>query len=263
MPRVKELSGQKFGRLSIVSRDYSKSGRVFWFCICDCIPGKILERSISSKSFHDGTQSCGCLKKEATIGRNKLSGTNITQKNQIKRNNQIGKIYYGCKILDVWSDNHLSYVRALCKCGTEFKCALSNLKGGNTKSCGCYDRETSSISGKNNSLGLGTANFNTLYGKYKSKAIKRGYSFTLSKEFCFKMFQENCYFCGKLPLQSYKQKGCTGEFLYNGLDRVDNSLGYLESNIVTCCWKCNAIKHSVSVKIARKMIEFIDSKKEE
>jgi hypothetical protein len=31
-------------------------------------------------------------------------------------------------------------------------------------------------------------------------------------------------------------------FVYNGLDRVDNTLGYLPGNVVACCTQCNGAK---------------------
>lgn len=32
------------------------------------------------------------------------------------------------------------------------------------------------------------------------------------------------------------------EFVYNGIDRMDNSLGYISGNVVTCCQICNRAK---------------------
>ncbi len=33
---------------------------------------------------------------------------------------------------------------------------------------------------------------------------------------------------------------------YNGLDRVDNALGYTPTNVVACCGLCNWIKRDLS-----------------
>jgi deferrochelatase/peroxidase EfeB len=34
----------------------------------------------------------------------------------------------------------------------------------------------------------------------------------------------------------------------NGLDRVDNNRGYVFSNVVSCCFKCNQMKGKLSVQ---------------
>lgn len=32
------------------------------------------------------------------------------------------------------------------------------------------------------------------------------------------------------------------DFIYSGIDRVDNSIGYTEGNVVPCCITCNKAK---------------------
>lgn len=62
MPRLIDLTGQKFGRLNVICRDGSTiDGRAKWLCKCDC--GK--ETAVSGKSLVRGeTKSCSCLQKE-------------------------------------------------------------------------------------------------------------------------------------------------------------------------------------------------------
>jgi hypothetical protein len=49
------------------------------------------------------------------------------------------------------------------------------------------------------------------------------------------------------PLQKgVGKKYYNGEYLYNGLDRVDNTKGYIISNIVSCCGQCNRAKGILS-----------------
>lgn len=58
---VKDLVGKKFGRLTVIERDFSvKSRKAHWVCKCDC--GNI--KTIRSDSIQAQTQSCGCLQKE-------------------------------------------------------------------------------------------------------------------------------------------------------------------------------------------------------
>lgn len=49
-----------------------------------------------------------------------------------------------------------------------------------------------------------------------------------------------CFYCGRSPFNPTKWPGLV--LLYNGIDRVDNSLPYTKENLVTCCKDCNAMK---------------------
>ena len=61
MPPFKDLTGQKFGRLTVIERDVSIKGRVKWVCRCDC--GNL--QSVVTSNLKSGhTKSCGCYKAE-------------------------------------------------------------------------------------------------------------------------------------------------------------------------------------------------------
>ena len=60
MPPLHDLRTEKFGRLTVIERNYDKRG-VFWICQCDC-GNKI---SVASSHLISGcTKSCGCLRIE-------------------------------------------------------------------------------------------------------------------------------------------------------------------------------------------------------
>lgn len=69
---VKDLTLQKFGRLTVVRRDTSSvSKRTKWWCVCDCQANKPENErelvSVFTYNLTSGTtQSCGCLQKEKT-----------------------------------------------------------------------------------------------------------------------------------------------------------------------------------------------------
>ena len=53
--------GQVFGRLTVLEKEGSRKGRMWWRCQCRC--GALL--SVAGKNLRNGhTQSCGCLQKE-------------------------------------------------------------------------------------------------------------------------------------------------------------------------------------------------------
>lgn len=64
MTKLIDLTGQRFGRLTILSKDpVSKNGQVRWLCRCDCGNEKV----IIGTSIRGGvTLSCGCLSREIT-----------------------------------------------------------------------------------------------------------------------------------------------------------------------------------------------------
>jgi len=70
-----DLSGKKFGRLSVLKRiENNKWGHTCWLCKCDCGSDiKISGNSLKQKN----TQSCGCLNKELSAARRKKDITLI------------------------------------------------------------------------------------------------------------------------------------------------------------------------------------------
>lgn len=59
--KIIDLTGQKFGRLTVIKRVENKDGYSVWLCRCDC--GN--ERKIKGDNLRSGsTKSCGCLKAE-------------------------------------------------------------------------------------------------------------------------------------------------------------------------------------------------------
>jgi hypothetical protein len=77
------------------------------------------------------------------------------------------------------------------------------------------------------------------FSRYKYRASQMGLVFELKEEMFNAMIFMPCYLCGKHASSSHR----------NGIDRVDNALGYLESNIEPCCGECNAMKKDISLSL--------------
>lgn len=60
MAKCIDLTGQKFGRLTVVKKNGCQNGHILWDCDCEC-GNTITVKGIHLKSGH--TQSCGCYKK--------------------------------------------------------------------------------------------------------------------------------------------------------------------------------------------------------
>lgn len=81
-------------------------------------------------------------------------------------------------------------------------------------------------------------------GEYQRSAARRGYAWDLADEEFFQLVSLDCFYCGGLP-STVKRTGPYEDFIYNGLDRMDNTLGYTVENVVTCCTICNLAKRDM------------------
>lgn len=131
-------------------------------------------------------------------------------------------------------------------CGSDKKMTLPNLKKSN--SCGCQKHNINTWKHvgaytKSWQLPSGVSARNNLEYQYKRSAKKRNLSYTLTTEQFDSIVTGLCHYCGDSLTAVVKGQGKTsGDFLYTGIDRVDNSKGYTKKNVVSCCWNCNNMK---------------------
>lgn len=78
---------------------------------------------------------------------------------------------------------------------------------------------------------------------YKRNAATRGLTWELTDEQAFILFGGDCEYCGAIANEHmYRGSGCSTSFACNGIDRIDNELGYTLDNVVSCCKLCNVAK---------------------
>ena len=123
-----------------------------------------------------------------------------------------------------------------CECGAEKIVTGDNLRSGYTKSCGCLSRLDP---------GPGIASMRGVLGIYKRIAKNRSLKFELTEKQFFELAQKDCYYCGAKPSNINKTKSNNGEYVYNGLDRIDNTKGYTIDNVVSCCRTFGIIDHII------------------
>lgn len=138
-----------------------------------------------------------------------------------------------------------------CDCGRKALVRGSDLTFGHITSCGCARSENnvSYWTGKKptNTLPQGTAALNKLYGNYKTSARDRGYTFDLDVNVFHQLTSDTCYYCGREPSQVMGDYGTlNGSYVFNGIDRIDNTQGYIEGNVVTACKVCNRAKQAMT-----------------
>lgn len=97
-------------------------------------------------------------------------------------------------------------------------------------------------------MGKVGAALNQLYADYRTDARRRGrkYEFALTKDEFRALTSANCHYCALPPQRKVVSRA--GEvYIFNGIDRVDNSKGYIRENCVPCCKMCNRAKDTYSV----------------
>lgn len=146
MSKLIDLTGQKFGRLTVLEKDtnrITKSGS-YWICQCEC--GKI--KSIKSSSLRRGEiQSCGCLRTERSVAAKEAMGLVdnlvgqkfgfLTVVSKAEQRGSGGEVYWNC----------------ICDCGRSVCVRGHSLKRkdeNRTVSCGCKH------------MSIGEANIQTL-----------------------------------------------------------------------------------------------------
>lgn len=123
---VIDITGQRFGKLCVLERDFDKNlnHKAYWKCLCDC--GNII--SVRGQDLRQGkTKSCGCLAKSILTERNLLDLTN----------QRFGRLIAKKRIYI--KNNHRAVWLCACDCGNQCEVEASSLTSGNTKSCGCLN----------------------------------------------------------------------------------------------------------------------------
>jgi hypothetical protein len=154
------------------------------------------------------------------------------------------------------------YWKCLCICGKSKIACGSNLRGGKTASCGCLRIEIGTarvIALPRTKFEPGVGSCNYLWNRYRQGAKKKGWVFDLSKDLFYRLTSSNCHYCGIPPALTVKGPRSNGEHKFNGIDRVDPSIGYTESNSVPACHWCNQAKLDYPVEEFMRWMSFIRS----
>jgi hypothetical protein len=167
------------------------------------------------------------------------------------------------------SKNGRRQVNTICDCGATKTLALKDIIRGGTKSCGCLKREllkeTNKILGHSCRLAAGEMGFKHVLKSYKRQAMEFDREFLLTDEQFRVLTKGNCYYCDCKPAKIRKiyaktnteQGNKHGEYVYNGVDRVDNAKGYTLENCVSCCRRCNYLKSNLDLKVFIKHLQKI------
>ena len=216
-----DITGQKFGAYTVI--EYTGVKRK-WLCRCDCGT----ESLITSGSLRIGGQTmCRRCRNAKGFPFEDLSGKKFGRWTVIEFS---GRKMCGGKPKILW--------KCICDCGTIKYIGGPTLRRGESKSCGCLRVDYGKTA---TALPFGEAVFNTLYDDIRRRAKKKGHEFDLTKDQFKEIIGSDCVYCGESPKER-RTPNSNGYCLANGVDRVDSSVGYVFSNSVPCCGKCNIMK---------------------
>jgi len=146
------------------------------------------------------------------------------------------KRYKKKKELVVAQQNSRSSVRTCIGCTKEFEPFQTRYLRESLNCKVCLEKQKDQDDKRERERNYKEEHMRNLEFHYKSNitnSLKRGYGdFQLNFEEFTSLVKNPCYYC------KYKKEGET-----NGIDRVNNDLGYTKENCVTACWKCNRMKH--------------------
>lgn len=139
--------GDKFARLTVLSRDLTKEigDGIFWNCVCDC--GCLI--SVKTKHLKSGnTKSCGCYNKDKAI-------ENIRKWNKKNNEDLVGQIFTKLTVTRLATEKEIErrpkgprYWVCQCECGNIHIASTSDLKGGKVASCGCMNSKGEAVIAK-------------------------------------------------------------------------------------------------------------------
>ena len=144
------------------------------------------------------------------------------------------------------------YYVCTCDCGKIIDVQSTAFLKEKQISCGCKklaDRKDGKTAPRKDIKKNGESSLNYLLWTYKRNAKKRGHEFLLTREEFTYLTQQNCHFCGIAPFRKVKywNKKNSVPYIYNGIDRLDSSIGYILDNCASCCKDCNVAKNIKSV----------------
>lgn len=229
---VENITGRKFGRWTVTSKrrksrkpDAAGAFRFLWKCICDC--GKTGFVSTSQLKA-GGSKSCGCL---------------LTETRKCRAKDMVGQVFGQLTVVSRAGTNKTkngtqrATFLCRCRCGNEVEKIGAVLRNGIGISCGC--QSTSKYENPKQ------AEINKKLSIYRTDALRRGFDWLLTVTETMELLKGNCHYCDIEPKQVAKGVRQNGDFVYNGIDRMDNNKGYLKENTVSCCKMCNFMKRSM------------------
>jgi len=174
--------------------------------------------------------------------------------------NEIGKKYGKLTVIQQGGKTPSGITKWVCKCecGNQVEVQGVNLRRGVTTSCGCGKGRKEEFSGSHV--------YKRVYNILKISTKRNNRELELSFEEWKDIVNQKCYYCGMEPYNkryAYSSKrykrGIENDNIeiFNGIDRIDSSKGYIKENVVSCCTMCNRMKSDFTQEDFFTQIELI------
>lgn len=175
------------------------------------------------------------LRKSEEIAEHRLGVADAARRRRVAF---VGSVFERLTVTDLIVDGKKVRYKCNCECGGSTITSRANLERGHTKSCGCYRI----YKHPERRVGL-----RKLYYRYTHRAKRRKQLFEIELADFAEITSKACSYCGSPPTCEMRSRSDNSSYSYNGLDRIDSSLGYVEANIVPCCWVCNRMKSDMGL----------------
>jgi len=256
MGKFIDLSGQKFGEILVLKRlvELDKYKRIQWECKCYCGKNFYSNGLALNKGF---CKSCGCIptRKNKNLVGQRFGRLLVLEKDLLKiKTDKYNNTYWKCKC----DCENIHYVSTGCLMN-------DNLGRGSIRSCGCSKlKGNAKIKYKDRYEFLWQKAFRIQIEKV-CKKHKRDTDLALED---FKnIVTKPCFYCGcdgEIIFNDYHNSAhgiinkMSDAFIkFNGIDRIDSSLGYIKSNSIPCCLNCNIAKNDLKQKDFYQLIKTI------
>jgi hypothetical protein len=282
MSGTKNLTGQRFGKWTVVSRAENKNGEVRWNCVCSC--ERKTEKIVLGRGLKNGeATSCGCKPNPKFINyADKQIGMWAVGVQAGKAPNGhslwhvtcVGLPGIPCGKKKIVNGTVLKKYKGATGCGCGARTnrigerhgawvvdALDPYGGRETRwlcTCDCGTKrsvlDTSFIGGVSKSCGcddaykrqpLGESPINVAFSGHLSNAKMRSIENFLTREQYIEIVTQDCAYCGLPPSKVTRARRTPSDtFVRNGVDRRNNEPYYKLENSVPCCEDCNLRKGS-------------------
>jgi hypothetical protein len=182
----------------------------------------------------------------------------------MKSKSEVGKRYFNLTVLEETNKRTKArekIFRVRCNCGTEKEIALTHVRRGSIKSCGCLKvgKFKEFIKGNvwDNHVGFKGCGgmLGSVWGRILASAKKRNIKVEISIEEAWGLFEKQngkCALSGETITFAKNCKELKLGLNTASLDRIDSSLGYVKDNVQWVHVKVNYMKQQF------KQIDFLD-----